>query len=292
VSGVEHWLSLQGHFVAVEEEKEGHLHEWLTEVVLEMAGPIQDDQTFQSAGLDSLALISLARRLSTKVGRGVSVVDLYDNPTPEKLLASFSGGPKNQLSLAKVVALHGFRSNAEALRISLAPFVSAIGSVEWVFMNSPRKATGPADPKIVQSSAHEWWGCEGGDFETGWMAPHFDGLEESLAAVTSLAPMGVVGFSQGGGLAALVECSWIALFSAIEPAGLKQRSIPSFHTYDPQEEYVSQCIGVAASFQTKEVHEHHSGHNIPSSREIVERFVAFVARNVQGSAKDSRAASR
>merc|ERR1711971_847628 len=201
-----------------------------------MAGSIDMNETFESAGLDSLALISLARRITAKVGKSVSVVDLYDHPTPQKLLKSFVGGPVESLARLKVVVLHGFRSNLEAMQVWMAPFVSAVGSFDWVFVNSPRAASGPCAPKLRAEDAYEWWGQPGGCHETGWLN-HYDGLEATLPYVRSLAPAGIVGFSQGGGVAALVDCAWLALFSAVVPPGLAQRSTPSFHVWDPSEEY-------------------------------------------------------
>jgi len=279
VAGIDDWLSLGGHVVAVEEEEGGDLREWLLEVVEEMAGPIEMDENFESTGLDSLSLISLARRLSAKVGKSVSVADLYDNPTPQKLLDSFSGRAQAQLARPKVLCLHGFRSNKDAMALQMSPFTSALGTVEWVFMNSPRRATGPPDPKIPMSEAFEWWGQRDGPYETGWLAStsQYDGLEETLALVKATAPLGVVGFSQGGAVAALLEARWVALFSAVAPKGLRNRDVKSFHSWDPEEEYVEQCIEVSQHFSKKEVHPHHEGHSVPRNAAVVDRFVAFAS---------------
>merc|ERR1712217_510896 len=98
------------------------------DVFIEIAGSMEMHQTFESAGVDSLALISLARRMSVKLGRAISVMDLYDNPTPQRLLDSIAGTPQRQLARAKVVCLHGFRSNKDAMQLSMAPYVSAVGT--------------------------------------------------------------------------------------------------------------------------------------------------------------------
>eukprot|EP00929_Paragymnodinium_shiwhaense_P111785 TRINITY_DN80072_c0_g1_i1.p1 TRINITY_DN80072_c0_g1~~TRINITY_DN80072_c0_g1_i1.p1 ORF type:complete len:3057 (-),score=764.27 TRINITY_DN80072_c0_g1_i1:103-9273(-) len=279
IKTVDPWLLLAGQYVAVEEEKEGDLREWLMEVVQDMAGSITMEQTFEAAGLDSLALISLARRISAKVGKSVSVVDLYDHPTPQRLLDSFGGGgPRQQLARPKVVCLHGFRSNREAMQLWLAPFITAVGFFDWVFINSPRQASGPPAPKTLREEAFEWWGEEGGSYETGWLAPHYGGLEATLPAVKDLAPTGIVGFSQGGGVAALVDCAWVALFSAVLPPGLQQRSTPSFQCWDPEEDYVSQCIELSGYFSEKEMHHHRQGHVIPQDEFLVKRFAEFAAR--------------
>jgi len=277
VAGLDAWLQLGGHVVAVEEEEQaGDLQAWLLEVVAEMAGPVEMDASFESAGLDSLMLISLARRLSAKVGRAVSVADLYDHPTPQRLLESFTGGPKPQLTRAKALCLHGFRSNKEAMALHMAPFISAMGAVEWLFVNASRRASGPAAPKIPTSEAYEWWGQQDGPYETGWMAPHFSGLKETLPLVDGLAPVGVVGFSQGAAVAAIARCAWVVLFSAVVPPGLQRRPAPSFHCFDPAEDFASQCVDVASHFSNKEVHHHGSGHSIPKDEALVKRFAEFI----------------
>jgi NADPH:quinone reductase-like Zn-dependent oxidoreductase/aryl carrier-like protein len=278
IKNITAWLPLRGRFVAAETQHSGNLSEWLMDVVREMAGTISMEQTFEDAGLDSLALISLAKRLSTKVGRAVSVVDLFDNPTPQRLIQSFAGGPQQQLAREKVVCLHGFRSNKEAMELWLAPYVSAVGAFEWVFVNSPRKASGPPAPKISADASFEWWGEVGGSYETGWLAPHYDGFDQTVSTVRALAPAGIVGFSQGGGIAAVVECSWLVFFSPVVPPGLKERSTPSFFAWDPHEEYVKQCLEVADHFTDREVYEHNYDHVVPQDTALVERVAAFAAK--------------
>jgi NADPH:quinone reductase-like Zn-dependent oxidoreductase/aryl carrier-like protein len=278
VASLNGWLGLHGCFVATEEEKAGNLQEWLMQVVGEMAGEIGVDQTFESVGLDSLALISLARRLSSKVGKTVSVVDLYDNPTPQQLLDALGGGsPQAELVRSKVVVLHGYRTNREIMNLTCAPYVSAVGSVQWLFVNSPRRARGRGHEKIPdEMEVYEWYGRESGDYGTGWMDP--DGLEETLPIVKALKPLGIVGFSQGGAIASLVESAWLATFSPVFPPGLKARDTPSFHAYDPNEEFVSHCLQVLDNFSNKEVYTHNEGHNVPQDANIVRAFAAWVAK--------------
>jgi NADPH:quinone reductase-like Zn-dependent oxidoreductase/aryl carrier-like protein len=279
IAGLNAWLGLKGVFLASEEEKTGNLEAWLMEVVGEMAGSIGMEQTFESAGLDSLSLISLARRLTSKVGKSVSVVDLYDHPTPQQLLNALSGGPQVQISRSKAVVLHGYRTNRDIMNWACSPIVSALGSVDWLFLNAPIPARGPGDPNIPgDMEVFEWYGKDGGSYETGWMNPHTDGIDKSLAVVKALAPVGIVGFSQGGALAALLECAWVALFSPVVPPGVKQRDTPSFHAYDPNEEFVSHCHDMMTFFSNKEVHTHSEGHNMPQSDTVVQAFASWAAR--------------
>lgn len=282
-AGFDEWLALGGHLVAAEEEQGGDLREWLLEVVTEMAGPISMDATFESAGLDSLSLISLARRLSAKTGKGVSVADLYDNPTPHQLLLSFGGRPQPQLTRPKVLCLHGFRANKDAMNLQMAHLLSAFGSVEWVFMSAPRRASGPSAPGIPKDEAFEWWGQEGGDFQTGWLeaTSRYAGIDETLRSVEAMKPMGVVGFSQGGGIAALLDASWIVLFSAVTPRGLARRDVPSLHCWDPQEDYVEQMIEVSEHFTNKEIVHHNEGHTVPRAQVVVDKFVVFATAHTR-----------
>jgi len=279
IASLNDWLGLTGRFVATEEEKAGNLQEWLMEVVGEMAGAIGMDQTFESDGLDYLALISLARRLTAKVGKTVSVVDLYDHPTPQQLLNALSGGPQRHIVRSKVVALHGYRTNRDIMNLRCGPYVSAVGTVDWIFINAPRAARGAPEPEIPEDmECFEWYGQDGGHHSRGWLAEYSDGLEETLPAVTALSPLGIVGFSQGGAVAALVDCPWVALFSAMIPPGMKARSTPSWHTWDKNEAWVAQCIEVADHFSNKEVHFHSEDHNVPQSEDIVQAFAEWVAK--------------
>jgi len=175
----------------------------------------------------------------------------------------------------KILCLHGFRSNKESMQLLLAPYASALGSFDWVFINAPRRASGPPAPRIQMEDSYEWWGEQGGSYETGWMAPHYDGFEETLALAKSVNPVGVIGFSQGGGIAALLDCAWLALFSAVLPPKVDRRETPSFHVWDPEEEYVSQCKDMSGYFLNKEVHEHREGHIVPNKQEIVRKLAAF-----------------
>jgi len=280
--GLDDWLMLQGEVVAGEEDiaEGGDLRGWLLEVIEEMAGPIEMDMAFEDAGLDSLSLISLARRLSAKVGKSVSVADLYDNPSPQKLLDSFSGGPQRALARPKVLCIHGFRSNADAMAFQMAHITSALGGFEWVFITSPRPASGPPAPKVLPEEAREWWGQPGGAYETGWLAStsQYEGLDTTLKSIDASGFLGVVGFSQGGGVAALLKSKWTVFFSAVLPPNLKKASneTPSFHSWDPNEDYVEQMIEVSEHFTNKQVVLHNEGHVVPRDSEVVRKVIDFI----------------
>jgi len=272
LSSLDEWMTLEGHVIASEDEPEGDLSGWLSSIVEEMAGPIELDTTFEDAGLDSLSLISLARRLSSKVGKVITVADLTDNPTPRRLLQSFSGGPQPQLLRPKAVCLHGFRSNGDALAAQMGPLVSALGSLEWIFVTSPRLGTGPAAPHI--SDGREWWGD--GDFETGWQR-NYEAINATLPNVRAINAVGAVGFSQGGAVAALLDCSWRVLFSPVKVPGLRLQVSPCLLTYDCNEEYVEECKEVGEFFKAKQVYIHDKGHDVPRDASFTKIFQEFVS---------------
>lgn len=272
LSNLDEWLTLGGLVITSEDEPEGDLRGWLFSIVEEMAGPIEMDTTFEDAGLDSLSLISLARRLSSKVNKVITVADLSDNPTPRKLLQSFAGGPQSQLSRPKAVCLHGFRSNGDALAAQMGTLVSSLGVVEWIFLTSPRVGTGPAAPNI--SDGREWWGA--GDFETGWQR-NYDAISATLPSVRAVNAVGAVGFSQGGAVAALLDCSWRVLFSPVKVPGLRPQSSPCLLTYDKSEEYVEECKQVGDFFKAKQVYTHDKGHDVPRDASFAKTFQEFVS---------------
>jgi len=272
LSNLDEWLTLGGIIITSEEEPEGDLCGWLFSIVEEMAGPIEMDTTFEDAGLDSLSLISLARRLSSKVNKVITVADLSDNPTPRKLLQSFAGGPRPQLTRPKAVCLHGFRSNGDALAAQMGPLISSLGALEWIFVSSPRLATGPEAPHI--SDGREWWGS--GDFETGWQR-NYDAIATTLPSVRAVNAVGAVGFSQGGAVAALLDCSWRVLFSPVKVPGLRPQSSPCLLTYDTTEEYVEECKEVGDFFNLKQVYTHDKGHDVPRDASFLKTFQEFVS---------------
>merc|ERR1712046_37761 len=152
------------------------------------------------------------------------------------------------------------------------------GFMDWVFINSPRRARGAGDPNVpFDMEVFEWYGEEGGSYEKGWLHVNSEGLEETLPTIKALSPNGVVGFSQGGAMASLVECDWVALFSPVVAPNMQSRDTSSFHVYDPAEEYVSQCIQVQSHFSKKTVHTHNEGHAIPQNKKIVRAFAEWAA---------------
>ena len=117
----------------------------------------------------------------------------------------------------RVLCLHGFRSSAELMKVQLRALGAALGgAVELVVRDAPTPATGPADPAIpVELQTHEWYGEAGGPFERAWLrCPDRAALDATVAALDAEGPWeGVLGFSQGGAVARLVQARWHSIYS-------------------------------------------------------------------------------
>lgn len=270
------------HVVAVTDRATGSVHDWLPRVLEETVGEAVDpERPLESYGIDSLAMISLARRITLQSGRPVSVTDLFEHRTLAALLRALGGSVPRHVARRKVLCLHGFRSNKEMLQLQLVPFARAAPEFEFLFVNAARPATGPSDPRIPPSVAtFEWWGVKDTPYELAWQSG-FEGFAETVSALSQRVD-GVVGFSQGAAMATLVKANWAAFFSAVVPPQEKRLSDEppmarsSFHCYDEQEEVAEQCAQVAEMFTDASVVYHNEGHVVPKDAVIVKRFREFL----------------
>ena len=282
---------------------------WVAEATREAVGALDAlplDASLEDVGVDSLAAIGLARRIGARLGTRLTPTELSDHPTLRSLLDTLAPtqppsqqrqqpaqdavvGPCCGVRLPRALCLHGFRSSSDILRHQLAPHLRACAAaVEWVFVDAPRRATGPAhDGAFAPLDTYEWCGAVGGPFDTAWRDE--DGLADSLAALASRGMFdGAVGFSQGGALATCIPTRWLALFSTVPPpAGRASSALDaraSFHCYDPAEEGASDCARVQRCFTAPSVALHDEGHRVSARADIVAAFCAFVDAAVAASA--------
>jgi len=158
---------------------------------------------------------------------------------------------------------------------------------EFVFANAPRTATGEPEEGIPPEVATwEWWGTPGVPYEDAWKSG-FDGFDGALSELVASGPYdGVIGFSQGGGVASLVPSRWFVGFSAVEPPPALARARgsdgrPSLHLFDPAEEYVAQCEAVRAGFAAADKHTHAGGHTVPVDPAAIGRFGQFLTARLE-----------
>lgn len=119
----------------------------------------------------------------------------------------------------RILALHSFRTNAAIFekQLRLAGLLKEIENVaEVTFIDAPNKASGPIPEDVASSFPNmdyfEWWNAEK-DSAGRW---RYENAQESLDKVDEISKQcgpfdGIMGFSQGAALAALL-------------AGMQQRS--------------------------------------------------------------------
>ena len=232
---VEQWLdllALQGHVVVVDAgEGADEVAHWLEAVVVEMVhgegttAELDHQLSLEDLGLDSLDLISLAHRLSTKSGRPVSVAELQAQPSLAALLEAVAApgepasapppppaasgaadrkdetpapAPAPAMTAAtpraapsrrrRVLCLHGFRASADMLELALVPLTRSLAAAyEFVFVNAPTRATGRAEPGVPDGvPGYEWWGQPGGAYDEAWQEQYDEGFERSRARLAAL----------------------------------------------------------------------------------------------------------
>lgn len=124
----------------------------------------------------------------------------------------------------KWLALHNFRSNSEVFKQQLQPLIALLGDVDIEFVNAPHRARGPG---FYPGDGFEWWYSP--TYKSAMMGWIGDlGLEESKEHLRKIieekGPFdGVIGFSQGGGMAHFLLGQGIVkkgiLFSPVVPLG-------------------------------------------------------------------------
>ena len=122
------------------------------------------------------------------------------------------------------MALHNFRSNSEVFKQQLQPLIALLGDVDIEFVNAPHAARGPG---FYPGEGFEWWYSP--TYKSAMMGWIGDlGLEESKEYLRKIirenGPFdGVIGFSQGGGMAHFLLGQGIVkkgiLFSPVVPLG-------------------------------------------------------------------------
>ncbi|KAK3280247.1 hypothetical protein CYMTET_11903 [Cymbomonas tetramitiformis] len=302
---------------------------WLKDLVVAQHGlkpqEVDLDRSLEEYGMDSLALIGLAHKLTRFVGTEVSAADIYDFPTT-RLLAAHLGRPETTapaqsrdpavgtaaenaearaaphshgavahsngvgagVELPRVLFMHGFRTNAQVMRLQAHGLASHLaGRFHVEFLNAPHAATGGGDPSLEgigweAGELHEWWGRWGmgkklNSYTDGWRGPELDGLEMSVRHVTEHIERhgpyaGIAGFSQGACVAALVLQAlqqartpaasvapprFALLFSAVTCPALGGPlsgstnipiTCPSLHIFDPCDEVNEMCQNLVKEF--------------------------------------------
>eukprot|EP00755_Sulcionema_specki_P009708 Sspe_Gene.44437::Locus_21791_Transcript_1_1_Confidence_1.000_Length_9698::g.44437::m.44437 len=260
--------------------------------------------TLSELGIDSLAQLQLAHVLRTELQ--VHHVELHDAASLTCIAQSLSrdgvtdgvtvvrGGTKH-----RVLCLHGFRSSRDLLQSRLHVYAKAL-QAELIVVDAPHHASGPGDPSVPEGMPlREWWHCPSQardgvlHFEDGWFGGEYKGYEDSVEYIMEVAQRhgpvsGVLGFSQGGAMATVALSRgvgrWAVLFSAVPPPTPPSFPIPpppTFHFYDPTEEWADAACSVAKLFSNGSTAHHSHGHVVPTDPASVTAVQDFVNSNCE-----------
>ena len=212
----------------------------------------------------------------------------------------------------KLLCLHGYAQNGQFFRERTGAVRKQLKSVcEFTFLDAPRPATGEFLGQIDEATRGAplgWYNTRDGNRPA--LSSSYDGLEESLELVRDTCQRqgpfdGVLGFSQGATLAALL-CLTTDLFQfAVLFAGYVPRdstvlasmdagapcTLPSFHCFGATDASVPPDVAraLASRFADPVIHEHDGGHVVPGNAPLRSALKAFlVARRDAAAAAPRR----
>ena len=172
----------------------------------------------------------------------------------------------------RVLCLHGFGESAASMRARVGPLAASLTDVDFV----------------VPPSDEPWWRA------SSLLWPTYVGWETTLASMQELIAQrgpfsGVLGFSQGGCLAALLcatKPDWFRF--AVIVGGFKSRDarhaslferrigLPSLHVIGEQDFVVLRLMGhwlAKHNFAAGQTHRHPGGHDLPQDVSAIAEFI-------------------
>ncbi|NXD31861.1 OVCA2 Esterase, partial [Spelaeornis formosus] len=205
----------------------------------------------------------------------------------------------------RLLALHGYRQSARRFHQRTGALRKALrGRAELLAIDAPHLLpTAAEDEPNGDDPPRGWWFSGPGTFEAGEAAAAPTGLEESLSAVAAAlaehGPFdGLLGFSQGAALAAMV-CALrargdprfpvafavlVAAFASRAPAhGHFYRepiALPTLHVVGDSDAVISAAISreLARCFVRPALLSHPGGHFIPAAAEQRRAYLDFLER--------------
>ena len=212
-----------------------------------------------------------------------------------EVLSSGESATEAETVHGRVLCLHGYRTSSTVLRqqmVALSAVLERAGYGPFVVPNGPYKSKGAAQfaEGLDEEDSYGWWQYPDDDAKD---APPI-GLSESLEYVRGVAEkaagpiVGVVGFSQGGAMAAQVAnavgARWALLFSPIYvPGSPAQCDCPTLVAFDRTDEVFGETETLLGELERPERSvervEHGEGHRLPADREWYSAVAAFVEAN-------------
>ncbi|XP_061868226.1 esterase OVCA2 [Colius striatus] len=205
----------------------------------------------------------------------------------------------------RLLALHGYRQSARRFRQRTGALRKALrGRAELLAVSAPHLVPGGGEEEEdTDDPPRGWWFSGPGGFEAGEAAVEPVGLEESLAAVAAAlaehGPFdGLLGFSQGAALAAMV-CALRArgdprfpVAFAILVAGFASRApahghfyrepiaLPTLHVVGDADGVIAPTLSreLAQSFLEPVILSHPGGHFVPAAAPQKKAYLDFLDR--------------
>ncbi|XP_011186370.1 esterase GA18864 [Zeugodacus cucurbitae] len=208
----------------------------------------------------------------------------------------------------RVLCLHGYRQNGDALKNKLGSFRKFAGKyAEFVFLTAPHQVVLPEAGGDQAPEQRSWWANkDDGTFKgTNKGGPAF-GFQESLGLVEEAwekqGPFqGLLGFSQGACFVGLIcglakkkltsiRPDFAILSSGFLSGSLAHKSayeeiitIPTLHIYGLSDDIIPKEMSqeLARHFKNTEVLEHPGGHYFPATAEQKQTYINFFQDRLQ-----------
>ncbi|NXD11589.1 OVCA2 Esterase, partial [Nothocercus nigrocapillus] len=204
----------------------------------------------------------------------------------------------------RLLGLHGYRQNERRFRERTGALRKALrGRAELVTLSAPHPVPGGGNDSDSDDDPRAWWFSGPGTFEAREEAAAPEGLDESLSAVAAAlaehGPFdGLLGFSQGAALAAMVCAlraagdSRFPVAFAVLVAGFASRApahagfyrqpiaLPTLHVVGQADAVIAPHLSweLARSFVEPVVLEHPGGHFVPAAAPQKKGYLAFLER--------------
>mgnify|MGYP002630715235 CR=1 FL=1 len=243
------------------------------------ASTVAEDSGIEDLGVTSLATLRLSQRLRRFLAREFSTFALLNNPSVSQLVQSLSAwdspasADRRSGQHRRVLCLHGFKTSSTVLQTQMAvliPVLRRLG-LELTVPNGVHRTSGAAQGAagLDEEESFGWFLYHGEDHAHA----RSDTVEQSIAFLLSIGPFeGVIGFSQGGAMAAAianhVQARWALLFSPVfVPQHSAQCDCPTLMVFDREDEVAAAATQKLFTELPPNIGllEHHHGHRLPPS---------------------------
>ncbi|GFY59631.1 esterase OVCA2 [Trichonephila inaurata madagascariensis] len=208
----------------------------------------------------------------------------------------------------KLLCLHGYRQDTDSFKDKIGGFKKSIkGTTELVFLNAPHEISPEScisnteNGVSILKGGRSWWFCdESNDFNSRTECEKANGFESSVNAINEAfktqGPFdGILGFSQGGAMAALIcalkehqafmhDFHFVVLIAGFQSRSkchqylyTKPMNIQSLHIIGENDSCISKDRSevLIPLFKSSSVVYHDGGHFIPSKSNVKNEYLPF-----------------